>query len=325
MMLGFALALFTPNAITFFIDYTGREHVGITKFNTSSNLGLVIGYFIGGIARSFVDLEELLLTASIINTVSVFAIVLLPERYLLIEPKRITYVSLLPYFIGKLRVLPVIFTTQNMVIDINRFIVSFKKIVYKNLVRKVPLVFIGTLLLFTAIAQYFTPMPAYMRLIGLGDSVLFIMGLFASITSTMCFKIMHKYIMNVETAWRLLIASTTSRIILFLIPLIPLIVVNLPLVSKLLLIALFYLAIGFSWAGISSALTYIVVNIAGPRERSERLGQLNTVIGLGTIIGSFISGIITSALGYEANMATAITMVTIATLLYYRAWKAIID
>ncbi len=161
-----------------------------------------------------------------------------------------------------------------------------------------------------------------MRSVGLNDIEVYITYLVSSIVSTLTYKVVYPIISDYRRAWKLLIVATTARVPLFLLPAYVLLLEG--RVSALPIILTGFVVVGLTWTAINSSLTAVILAMSEKERKDERLGHLNAMIGLGTIVGSLTSGLIVKMYGYVVLSATASALVTVAAVLYYRARKALV-
>ncbi len=321
-IVGASSALISPVMMTIMADYYGKDSLAVTKYNTYSSAGFVLGYVAAALIRARVGTPELLMASAATSAVLVALTALIPQRYVIVEPRRVTYISLIPQLTGRLRPLPSVLFSPRIVYNMRRLALDFMRMVKRNVQRRLPLTLAGTAVLFTAISLFFTPMPAFMRSVGLSDIEVYITYLISSVVSTLSYRVVHPIISDYRRAWKLLIVATTARAPLFLLPTYVLLLEG--RVATLPIILTGFVVVGLTWTAISSSLTAVMLAMSEKERKDERLGHLNAMIGLGTIVGSLASGLIVKMYGYIVLSATASALVVVATALYYRARKALV-
>ena len=321
-VVGASSALISPVMMTIMADYYGKDSLAVTKYNTYSSAGFVLGYVAAALIRMRVGTPDLLMASAATSAVLVVLTVLIPQRYVIVEPRRVTYISLIPQLTGRLRPLPSVLFSPRIVYNLRRLATDFIRMVRRNVQRRLPLTLMGTAVLFIAISLFFTPMPAFMRSVGLNDVEVYVTYLTSSIVSTLTYRVVHPIISDYRRAWKLLIVATTTRAPLFLLPMYVLLLEG--RIPALPVILTGFVVVGLTWTAISSSLTAVILAMSEKERKDERLGHLNAMIGLGTIVGSLASGIIVKTHGYVALSVTASVLVVTATAIYYRARKALV-
>ncbi len=105
-VVGVSSALVSLVMMTIMADYYGKDSLAVTKYNTYSSVGFVLGYVAAALIRMRVGTPELLMASAATSAVLVALTVLIPQRYVIVEPRRVTYISLIPQLTGRLRPLP---------------------------------------------------------------------------------------------------------------------------------------------------------------------------------------------------------------------------
>ncbi len=315
-------ALIYPVMVTVLADYYGKDSVAVTKYNTLSGIGFIVGYVAAAAARVRVGTAEVLVVTAVATLTLTGLTAVMPQRYVVVESRRISYVSLIPQLTGRLRPVPSLTLSPKVVYNLSRLASDFAKMLVRHMQRRLPLTMLATAVLFTAIGAFFTPMPAFLRSVGLNDVEVYVIYLISSVVSTLAYRFIHPLISDSWRAWRLLTTAVATRAPLFLLP--TYVVLLNGAVAPLIVIAAGFIVVGVTWAAISSSLTAVVLLMAEKERKEERLGHLNAMIGVGTILGSLIAGPITQDYGYVALSATASALVAIASALYYRAMKALV-
>ena len=315
-------ALIYPVMVTVLADYYGKDSVAVTRYNTLSSVGFIVGYVAAAAARVRIGTAEMLVITAATSLALTALTALMPQRYVVVEPRRVSYVSLIPQLTGRLRPVPSLILTPKVVYNLRRLAVDFARMVARHMQRRLPLTLLATAVLFTAIGTFFTPMPAFLRSVGLNDVEVYVIYLISSVVSTVAYRFIHPLISDSWRAWRLLTAAVAARAPLFLLP--TYVILLNGRVEPFAVAAAGFVIVGITWAAISSSLTAVILFMAEKERKEERLGHLNAMIGVGTILGSLIAGPIAQEYGYVALSATASALVAIASALYYRAMKALV-
>lgn len=323
VLVGLFAAVLSPLLTTLLTDYLGHDAAAVTRYNIFSSIGLSLGYLIGAFLRPYIGTDLILWLTAVAVLLLMPLAYLIPHKYVVIEPRRVTYVSLIPQFTGRLRPLPSILFTPEIIYNFRDLLRDLRWMVKKKLARRLPLTLIATGILFTGISVFFTPIPALLRHLGLTDTEVYLVYMYSTIVSTVSYTAVHKQIRKAFMAWKPLIISTASRTIIFA-SFIPVIFANLQKPEILVTVGVIFTAIGITWAYISTSLPTIVLSMSETEKRDERLGHLNSAIGAGTIAGSAIAGLMYQVLQYEGVLTTSSLLVLIAAVLYIRAQKTLI-
>ena len=316
--LGLFAAVATPVMTTIFTDYIGRDSRAVTELNTASSAGFIAGYVAGAVLRHLVPTSVTLIAMGSLMAVLAPVTTGFPPMFRVVEPRRSTYVSVLPLITGRLRAIPASLTDPRIAYAIRKLANDFARVVRVGVSRRFPLTITATATLFTAISTFFTPMPAYLRGAGFRDEELYVLSLTSTAVSTLSYRVVQRFVEPPELAWRVLIASVASRVPIFL-ALIP--ILTLPQARGLMY--LLYVLIGVSWAGISTSLTLTVLGMSEPERRGERLGHLNAAISSGMVAGSVLSTFIASQ-GPLWTCTASSALVGVSAALYVKALRAFV-
>ncbi|MCD6323524.1 MAG: MFS transporter [Desulfurococcales archaeon] len=322
-LVGLFSAVVSPLLTTILTDFIGWDAAAVNRYNIFSSIGLAVGYLLGVFLRPYVGTDTILaLTAATVATTIPLAF-LIPYKYVAIEPRRVTYVSLIPQFTGKLRPLPSILFSPEIIYNLRRLIIDFQRIIKDKLVRRLPLTLVATGALFLGISVFFTPLPAFLRNVGFRDEELYLIYMYSTVVSTLSYMAVHKHVRKASHAWKPLIIAVSSRIPIFMLPTILLYHSTLKALAVAIIGTVFTL-VGVSWAYISTSLPTIILSMSETERRAERLGHMNAAVGVGTILGSLIAGIAYQAGGYLGVFTTSAGFIAVATALYLKAWKALV-
>ncbi|MCE4606785.1 MAG: MFS transporter [Desulfurococcales archaeon] len=157
VLVGVSSAVFSPLLTTILIDYTGKDALAVSRYNLCSSIGLIIGYLLGGVLEPLVGINGVSEIASITVVLLTPVLFLIPKRYAVIEPRRLTYISFIPNFTGRIRPLPSIIFTPKIVYNAKKLVVDFVRMAKMRLARKLPLMLLSTSILFAGISVFFTP------------------------------------------------------------------------------------------------------------------------------------------------------------------------
>jgi predicted MFS family arabinose efflux permease len=90
-----------------------------------------------------------------------------------------------------------------------------------------------------------------------------------------------------------------------------------------LLITIFYILIGTTWALISTSLTTLILSLSEPERKGVRLGHMNGAIGAGTVLGSLCSAVIIQY-GFLTNFTMVVTLLMLTYLVFNKAVGALV-
>ncbi len=316
---GAAYALFSPAMTTVMVDYVGKDSLGVSKFKFISGAGIVVGYGLGSGLRALISHDLILLITSVLIISTSLLTSVFPVRYTVIEPRRVTYVSLIPSVTGRLRNLAVLIVSPKLRYNLSRFVKDILDLVRAGLRRSLPLLLVGVLTLFTSIMLFFSIYPAYLKLLGFHDSEIYLLSLTASLTSTLIYRLIYGRLDDLRLVWKALYLASLSRFVLFLTP-IPL-EVSPDLMRPVTYTA--FVAIGISWALISTSMTLTLIKLSEPERRGERLAQLNLAISAGSILGSILGLALVEIWGFTLCFVLASLLALAASLAFYGASRAL--
>ncbi len=322
-LVGLFSAVISPLLTTILTDFIGWDAAAVNRYNIFSSIGLALGYLVGMFLRPYVGTEVILgLTAAALGA-TIPLTLLIPYKYVALEPRRVTYVSFIPQFTGKLRPLPSILFSPEIAYNMKKLLTDFHKMVRDKLLRRLPLTLIATGALFLGISVFFTTLPAFLRVVGFTDEEVYLIYLYSTIVSTVSYTIIHKQVRKASHAWKPLIASVASRTIIFMLPSVLLYYGYIKALSVAITVTVFSL-VGISWAYISTSLPTIILSLSETERRAERLGHMNAAVGVGTITGSLMSGLTYQVGGYLGVFVTSSAFVAAAAALYVKASKALV-
>lgn len=324
ILYGLGASMIPPALTMIFVEYVDKPRArAIGFFNQVTGLGWLVGLILGSIPLP-ISLHYLLLLASIIGMVAVIlSHSLLPEPLGIIETRKIAILALIPWISDRARQLPALLFQYPKIGRLLAVLIDVHKSIRLKLARTLPLLNLGTIILFTAIGLFFTAIPVYLKNnMGLSNNYIFTLNTVAAVVSTVFFTYVSRIAESDDRVWSILLAAVGSRITLFLIPIAYANIsdsLTLIYVSLIILFMLF----GATWSMIAVSLNTIVVSLAEPNRRDERLGQLNTMISVGIILGSILAGI-TGNIDYTLSFTVSGVLAGIALVIYYKAKTTII-
>ncbi len=318
-LVGASLAILSPVAITVLTEYLRRDSVAAVNYNICSSIGSVAGYVAAVFMSHAVSRNVLGLTIPFIIVLAVLS-VMAPSMRIVVEHRRLSFLSIIPHSTGHLRPFPTALFSPRIIHDVERLMRAFRKMVYRSIHRRMPLTLLGSLVLFASIALFFTPMPAFLREIGFSDPHVYSLYALLAVVATVSYRFVEKAMPGAEKAWRILIVSCAARILLFPTPAV-LLHLSPELAGPVTIIV--FSLLGVTWAGISASLLTVMLGMSERERRGERIGHLNMMTGLGVILGSLASTVIVERAGYTGTCTVATLLIALATIVFYKAWRAI--
>jgi len=313
-LLGLASASFSAIIILLAVE-TSRIKLStasriVNKISLFAGIGWSIGLIIAGIT-SIDSLGNAIIIAFIANVTSLFiTIKFLPETPITIERQQVIIPSPKPWIIDKARMI------YSFIVQLPKLgdLYNLLRLLKMCFVRTIPLYLFAMLIAFTAIGLFFTQLPVFLKItIEMDDFMIFLAYALSSITSTLTYLLTPKLIDSLSER-KLLGLILCLRGLIFSIP------IYLSIFNSLILAIILFITIGASWAPISVTMNSIMIKMAEPHRRAERVSQLNAMISLGLMIGSGLSGLVVM-LGFEAVFIISATMILISGTIILLALK----
>jgi len=198
-LLGMAAAVIMPVMTTIVVDYIGKDSIAVTYVNTSSSIGMILGYTVAALITAKLSIDVLLTIIGILALSLSVIPTFFPPQFKVIEGRRVALKSLVPLITGRLRAIPSVIAHPNIVSNIKSLMYDISKALKYRLQRKIPLLILGTTTLFTAISLFFTPMPAFLRDLGLSNSEIYILSLISMASSTITYRFLKAYAESIES------------------------------------------------------------------------------------------------------------------------------
>jgi MFS family permease len=300
---GLASALFSSNAVMAVVEVgsvTGerRPEISFAHAGLASGSGWFSGLFIGGFAVKALGLRKGLILGVpiLIAAISLLFISRGPliqlERDLIVKPYMIFLgvaerIRLLFYYISKM--------ANPIKRDAKVFYDPFNSYL------------MVMMLAFFAISLFFTQIPVFMRkVVGVPNSDVMILMSIHNAISTIFFALLGFRLIKVKPKIAIELAFGL-RSFAFILP------ISLGLLTSYKIVyPVTFIITGATWALISVSMNTLALDLGGYERGGERLGQLNGSTGLGLLLGSFLSGIIVSTLGYTINFVLASLIISLA-------------
>ncbi|WP_240920780.1 MFS transporter [Thermococcus sp. CX2] len=255
----------------------------IGRFNEIGGWAWVAGMVIGLLVVSVADLRELFVMFGIIGLFSV-PLGLKTIREIPLHLNRHILGAYFGYVIEKFRYLP------NMITHLPRFSTG-----------GVGELYISSLLFWVGAMLYFSQFPVLLKANGFGTFTIYAMSIVNSAVSAFMYtrvgrsikqnggkSALFKGLSLRAFAFSLLALSTVSEGRSFIF-----------------LAAVSYFLAGYTWSFISISTTSLISRNAPPKKRGALIGTYNLISSLGAIAGNFLSGVITSTLGFTVNFTIA--------------------
>ena len=192
--------------------------------------------------------------------------------------------------------------------------VSAKNLSPHNFPGNLKMYYIVTFLAFTGFLTFYTAFPIFLkRELGLTISEVFIVYLASSITSALTYSLAGRWT-SLVGGKKVQAMAFVGRIFLF--PTVFLVtMLGLSFWPMMAVLCVLHAGIGFCWANLSVAGNTIVSHISYKDFRTESLGAYNAIMGIGTIVGSLVGGLVATSMGYEVTFLVASGFVVSALVL----------
>ncbi|MGC9114674.1 MAG: MFS transporter [Fervidicoccaceae archaeon] len=314
---GSGAALGSPTLTAALVNHLMKDNVAVTRYNILVSLGTIFGYltasFLGFLPSSII----LILNGSILLFFAPFSLTL-PSKFKVKMPEKVALAPMLSHLVGRMRTLPAEIIHWEKLISFGEVGKEMRKMMRAKMSRASTLTLLGTIVLFTAINIFFTPMPAYLRMLGYSDKDIYAFYLLSNFTTLLLYDFTKKAVGDWEQTWRVLITSVSFRPFLFLLPL------TTRIFPPSIVFGTLYISIGATWAGISASLPVISMMHSTPEKKGESVSKMNAMTSLGAIIGSFIASIL-SIYGILYTSLLASATVAAALYIYRKALQSPVD
>lgn len=191
---------------------------------------------------------------------------------------------------------------------------SAKNLRPRNFPKNLKVYYAVIFLAFTGFLTFYVGLPIFLSSqLGLTVPEVFIVYIASSVTSALVYSKAGRWTTAVGGK-RMQVVAFTGRIVLF--PTFFLVtLVNLPLAGLLVVMCVLHALIGMCWAMLSVAGNHLVSNMSYCDFRTESLGMYNSIIGIGSIAGSLIGGLIAAVFGFMDTFVVASVFVIAALVL----------
>jgi len=314
---GMGAALGSPTLTSAIVNYLINDSVAVTRYNILVSLGTIFGYLSASFLGFLPPREILILNGAIILAAAP-ASFFLPQKFRAKMPEKVALAPMLSHLVGKMRSLPSMVVHWERIISFGEIGREMRKMLKVRIERATTLTLIGTVVLFTAINIFFTPMPAYLRIFGYSDKDIYALYLLSNLTTLLLYDFTRKAVGGWEQSWRILLVSVSFRPVLFLLPLATVIF------PYKIVFPILYVSIGATWAGISASLPLIMMMHVPPERKGESVSKMNAMTGIGAILGSFTASIL-SIYGMIYTSIVAALCVSVALYIFRKASQAPVE
>ena len=188
---------------------------------------------------------------------------------------------------------------------------------FKDLASDLKFIIIGFMIMMTGFQLFFVAFPIMLRTLAISASVYFIIFLgnyiFGAITYGFSGQIALRYGNRRVTTFAVM---TRMFIFPFTIALVALLQTHRPFLFVGLLLV--YSVLGALWSFISVGTGTLVSNLSKPEERGRVSGTYNAVQSFGAVLGSALTGVIVTGIGYYADFLIASIVVGIGLFIFLK-------
>lgn len=314
---GIGAALGSPTLTAAMVNHLMKDNIAVTRYNILVSLGTIFGYLTASFLGFLPSRDILLINSTILLVFSPLSL-MLPSKFRAKMPEKVALAPMLSHLVGKMRTFPAEIIHWEKLISFGEAGKEMRKMLRVKIGRASTLTLLGTVILFTAINIFFTPMPAYLRMLGYGDKEIYALYMLSNFTTLLLYDFTRKAVGGWEQTWKVLILSVSFRPFLFLLPL------TIRIFPSSVVFATLYISIGATWAGISASLPVISMMHSSPEKKGESISKMNAMTSLGAIIGSFIASILSNyGITYTSLLASGV--IAVALLIYRKASQSPVD
>ncbi|HXY82455.1 MAG TPA: MFS transporter [Candidatus Saccharimonadales bacterium] len=299
----------TPiNLIIMETEQKSRWTLAFATFSMISGVGVTLGMLLGVVWGDFLPLYLLAIPFAVLSAQSaLMAAVMIPESHIGFEHEMIVMIR--RSFYERLKVLPMLFLRIPRAVDFRRVFNTLRFELSRD-----PFFLYSSIVLFYFAAGVFnTSLIPSMYQAGITNSQIFLVFLIGMIVQTVSFNFVAPRVEKRSlrsTAVRGLVLRGLSYV--FIGVSVYFLTGVLYLGSSLLL---YPLAAGIAYAEYYAASNVMVFNNLGVNHQGSMLGVYSALVGLATMLGSFISGFASFYLGYLVTFAVSGILVLCAATL----------
>ncbi len=188
---------------------------------------------------------------------------------------------------------------------------------FRELASDLKYILAGFLIMMTGFQLFMVAFPILLRSLQISSSVFFIIYLgnyiFGAITfgfsGQTCLKYGNRRVATTAIIARIFIFPSTIGLVALFLTHRPLLFVGLLLI---------YSVLGALWSFISVGTGTMVSNLSKPEERGRVSGTYNAVQSFGAVIGSALTGVIVTGIGYSPDFLIASAVVAVGLLIFLR-------
>lgn len=309
--LGFLITAYAPSAIMLIIEHSRKNEWAsrISSYNLYSSLGWSLGLLTGSIWMIDFSLSSFFILCSLAASVSLIAALLFvrdPKITLERDHLPILNISVIERKPFKLINLPQILDIKRMMKNIKGKYIHNLSIYYSSL-----------LIFFTAFNTFFTTIAAYFKELSIADSIIFILLAIHQLSATISYVRVGALIKNIGET-KVIVSGILVRIFVFMVFL--LISAMLPHIqfNMLIFLPLLFLT-GISWALFWNSNMSLLSKRVNSMHIGEAQGNLNSIVGLGTILGSLLSGYIVSLFGFIWNFFLTSVIMSVGLMIFRKS------
>lgn len=187
---------------------------------------------------------------------------------------------------------------------------------FRELEKDLKYIFLGFLIMMAGFQLFFVAFPIMLRSLSVSASVYFMIFLGNYLLSAMTFGFSGRICLRYGNK-RVSAAAIMARIIIFpaTIAVVSLVTFRPLLFVGLLLI---YSILGSLWSFLSVGTATLVSNLSKPEERGRVSGTYNAVQSVGAVVGSALTGLIVTGIGYSLDFVIASGVVALGLMIFLR-------
>lgn len=156
---------------------------------------------------------------------------------------------------------------------------------------------------------FFTIAPVFLlNTIGLDGSLLFVMSFVQAVSSTLLFKYFGK-ISDLGDKPRLLFMAKVSRFLIFGLYVLAVPIAAVSQAAAIAFLIVLHLAVGATWSIIADTQLPIAVDCGSDDNKGAHAGIFNATVGLGSIAGGAVGGILALAIGFVPSILLCSVMI----------------
>lgn len=229
------------------------------------------------------------------------------------EPKRVQSHRHLPFFVLERLSIAIVERLIWLYSSRNIYFFLRPKSILKwqsQLNTSINLYYLFSALLFLSLAIVYIPFPVFVQeKLGATNSILFLIVLGKAVVETVLYVPFSRLVQS-KNKIKLQAVATGTRVAIFLT--LALLAINKATWMSLLIVAILHILTGITWTVINLSSTVSVAVLANKGQEGMAIGIYNSVIGIATILGSFVSGYLAMNFGYTACFMTGAILIAIS-------------